>query len=102
MLAQHRVQSSAPGKGETLFCFVFKCVLEELVALGRSSKRGKKSLQVHIVEDFVYSSERLGFRCLQGREDLAECGAEWMRKVWREKSDWSQNPVKRWFPLSRI
>lgn len=30
------------------------------------------------------------------------CSAEWMRNVWRERLDWSQNPVKRWFPLSRI
>ena len=41
-------------------------MLEELVALGRSSKRGKKSLQVHITEGY---SERLGFRCLEGRKD---------------------------------
>ena len=67
--SKHKVQSSASGKGETLFCFVFKCMLEELVALGRSGKRGKKSLQVHIIEGFVCSSERLGFRCLQGRKD---------------------------------
>lgn len=63
-------QSSAPGKGETLFCFVLKCMLKELVALGRSGKRDKKSLQVHIIEGFVCSSERLGFRCLQGQKDL--------------------------------
>lgn len=68
--SKRKVQSSAPGKGETLFCFVSKCVLEELVVLGRSSKRGKKSLQVYIIEGFVCSSERLDFRCLQGQKDL--------------------------------
>lgn len=71
-----------------------------MVVLDRSNKRGKEGLQVHMIEGFVYSSERLGFGCLPGQKNLwCRMDEEGLEREVREKS---QNSVKRWFPLSRI